>query len=120
MVLVDTSVWVNHLARSNNHLSKLLLKKEVVIHPFIIGELACGSIKNRNEVLGLLQLLPSVKQATFEEYLKFIESRHLIAKNIGFVDIHLCASALLGNVKLWTLDKKLAAAAEGLKITYLL
>ena len=118
MILVDTSVWIDHLLKSTNHLQYLLLEGEVVCHPFIIGELSCGNLKNRQEIIELLQALPPVPQIEFEEYLFFIEKRKLFGRGIGFVDIHLLASAQLGNTKLWTLDKKLKLSAIDLGINY--
>ena len=118
MVLVDTSVWINHLRNSDRHLEKLLLNGEVVCHPHIIGELACGNIKNRQEIISLLQALPQAPLVNFEEYLFFIEQNQLHEKGIGFVDIHLLASALLKQLPLWTADKRLKAASGALSIDY--
>ena len=100
MVLVDTSVWINHLRNSDRHLEKLLFNGEVVCHPHIIGELACGNIKNRQEIISLLQALPQAPLVNFEEYLFFIEQNQLHGKGIGFVDIHLLASAQLKQLPL--------------------
>jgi predicted nucleic acid-binding protein len=118
MVLVDTSVWINHLRNSDRHLEKLLLNGEVACHPHIIGEFACGNIKNRQEIISLLQALPQSPTINFEEYLYFIEQNQLHGKGIGFVDIHLLASAQLGQMPLWTADKRLKAACGGLSIDY--
>ena len=118
MVLVDTSVWINHLRNSNRHLEKLLFNGEVVCHPHIIGELACGNIINRREIISLLQALPQAPLANFEEYLFFIEQNQLHGKGIGFVDIHLLASAQLKQLPLWTADKRLKAASGALSSDY--
>ena len=118
MVLVDTSIWINHLRNSDHHLEKLLLNGEVVCHPHIIGELACGNLKNRKEIISLLQALPQSPTVDFEEYLYFIEQNQLHGKGIGFVDIHLLASAQLGRLPLWTADKRLKAASGELSIEY--
>jgi len=118
MVLVDTSVWVNHLRNSDHHLEKLLFDGEVVCHPHIIGELACGNIKNRKEIISLLHALSSTPIVEFEEFLYFIEQNQLQGKGIGFVDIHLLASAKLGQVSLWTTDKKLQSASAELNLKY--
>lgn len=107
MVLVDTSIWINHLRNSDHHLEKLLFEGEVVCHPHIIGELACGNMKNRKEIISLLQSLPQTPLVEFEEFLFFIEQNQLHGKGIGFVDIHLLASAKLDQVSLWTADKRL-------------
>jgi hypothetical protein len=118
MVLVDTSIWVSHLARGNTRLKRLLEKAEVVCHPFIIGELACGNIKNRTEILSLLHALPAAVVAKHEEVLRFIESHHLMDRGLGLIDVHLLASALLTRVPLWTADKRLRTASAELHIAY--
>ena len=118
MVLVDTSVWINHFRNSDRHLEKLLFNGEVVCHAHIIGELACGNIKNRKEIISLLQALPQAPVVEFEEFLYFIEENQLSGKGIGFVDIHLLASAKLGQVPLWTADKRLKSASAELNLSY--
>lgn len=107
MLLVDTSVWVSHLREGNVGLTNLLNDGDVVCHPFIIGELACGHLRNRSEILSLLQTLPMVIQAEHEEVLPFVENNKLMGKGLGYIDIHLLASAALEKVPIWTLDKKL-------------
>ncbi len=107
MVLVDSSVWVWHLRAGNSDLEILLNDGRVVCHPFIIGELACGNLKNRTEILSLLHSLPMAKQAEHEEVLHFIESNRLMSRGIGYVDAHLLASAVPTGIPFWTLDKKL-------------
>lgn len=116
MVLVDTSVWVNHLRNGDIQLEELLLNGEVVCHPFVIGELACGNIKNRYEILTLLQSLPETLTIDLAEYLYFIEQNHLSGIGIGFVDVHLLASAKLSGIPLWTNDKRLKETALKLKV----
>lgn len=118
MVIVDTSVWVNHLRAGNPTLKMLLLEAEVVCHPFIIGELSCGRIKNRKEVLSLLQALPASPVITDQEFLHFLESHNLMGKGIGFVDVHLLASATLSRIQLWTEDKNLKQVALSLNLSY--
>lgn len=118
MVLVDTSVWINHLRDGHRHLERLLLEGDVVCHSHIIGELACGNLKNRNEIISLLQALPMASIAEFPEFLHFIEHNKLSGKGIGFVDVHLLASARLNQVLLWTADKRLKAAASDLHLNY--
>ncbi|MDI6632244.1 MAG: PIN domain-containing protein, partial [Thermoanaerobacteraceae bacterium] len=98
MVLVDTSVWVLHLRERNTELEKLLNDGDVVCHPFIIGELACGNLKNRSEILSLLQALPMATQAEHEEVMQFIDKYRLMGKGLGYIDMHLLASALLTEV----------------------
>jgi len=119
MVIVDTSIWVTHLHQGNRHLEKLLLDAEVLCHPFITGELACGSIKNRNEFLSLLQTLPMAPTVTLDELLYFIGRNRLMGMGIGFVDAHLLASAQLSKTLLWTSDKKLKVSAIELKVAYM-
>ncbi len=98
MVLVDTSVWVRHLRQGELNLERLLNDGEVMFHPFVVGELACGNMRNRTEILSLLQILPLVTEAKHEEVLQFIEQNHLMGKGIGYIDIHLCASTVLTGV----------------------
>lgn len=118
MVIVDTSVWVTHLRKGNRHLVKLLLDAEVACHLFIIGELACGKIKNRSEVLSLLQSLPMAPSLEFDEILYFIERNQLMGMGIGFVDVNLLASAQLCRISLWTSDRRLRTAAWKLEVAY--
>lgn len=115
MILADTSVWVDHLRRGDSGLAAALEAVEVCIHPFVVGELACGSLRNRGEVLELLGRLPGVPVATDEEALDFIERRALMGRGIGYIDVHLLASAALsGTTRLWTRDRRLAAVATDL------
>ena len=99
-------------------MEKLLFDGEVLCHNHVIGELACGNIKNREEIISLLQALPMAPQIEFNEYLYFIDRNNLNGKGIGFVDIHLLASAQLGQVKLWTADKRLKAIAIEFGLNY--
>ena len=118
MVLVDTSVWVTHLRKGHPGLVALLDEGTVAIHPFVIGELACGNLKNRGEILSLLRSLPTTLVAENEEVLLFIERNRLMGVGLGYVDAHLLASAALSGVNLWTEDKALAAAARALKLDF--
>ena len=118
MVLVDTSVWVSHLRETNDALVNLLNNVEVVCHPFVIGELACGNLRNRTTIISFMDALPTACEAEHEEVLSFIESRKVMGKGLGYIDVHLLASALLSEVKLWTLDKRLDKAAEELDCKY--
>jgi len=118
MVLVDTSVWVAHLRAGNIGLEALLNDGHVVCHPFIIGEIACGKLKNRSEILSLLQALPMAKRAEHEEVMQFIENHRLMGKGLGYIDMHLLASAMLTNVSIWTLDKRLNEVSSTLGICY--
>jgi len=117
MILVDTSVWVDHLRDGTPALAAALEQGRVLTHPFVLGELACGNLKNRGEVLQLLGELPAAPMATDPEALDFIERRALMGRGIGCVDIHLLASvALAGTAQLWTRDKRLAAVAADLEL----
>lgn len=118
MVLVDTSVWVDHLRRGAIGLDAPLSEGQVLCHPFIIGELACGNLKNRSSILALLHTLPTVRTAEDDEVLQFIEKLRLMGKGLGYIDAHLLASSLLSHVPLWTLDKRLGDAAAALGIRY--
>lgn len=119
MILVDTSVWVDHLRAGVPALAALLDGGQVLMHPMVLGELACGAVHNRQEVLGLLAKLPSAPSATGAEALGFIERHAFMGRGIGYVDVHLLASAALaGAARLWTRDKRLVAVAEDLKLAY--
>ncbi len=111
MVLVDTSVWIDHLRKNDQHLQLLLIDGEVVCHSLIIAELVCGNLKNREEIIGLLQALPMAPEIDFEEHLYFVEEHNLFGKGIGYIDIQLLASAKLSQTSLLTLDKRLKAIA---------
>jgi len=118
MVLVDTSVWVAHLRQGNSDLEILLNNSEVICHKFIIGELACGNIKNRAEILSLLNALPKATQAKHDEVMRFIENYRLMGVGLGYVDVHLLASTLLTKTPIWTFDKKLNSIATKLKLAF--
>jgi predicted nucleic acid-binding protein len=118
MVLVDTSVWVAHLRDGNKRLEALLHEGHVFCHPWIIGELACGNLKNREPILSFLQQLPMAAVARHEEMLIFIERHALMGKGLGWIDTHLLASAFLSNVPLWTLDKSLDRISSSLRLSY--
>jgi predicted nucleic acid-binding protein len=116
VVLVDTSVWVDHLRRNIPLLADTLEAGEVVTHPFVIGELACGNLANRREILRLISSLPHVPVATHAEALHLIESCRLQGRGIGWIDVHLLCSSRLAGVSLWTGDRKLQAAAQALRL----
>jgi predicted nucleic acid-binding protein len=118
MVLVDTSVWVSHFRTTAGDLAELLDNGEVACHPFIIGELACGNLKNRASILSLLEALPQASMVEHYEVLAFIDAYKIMGKGLGYIDIHLLASAHLASIPLWTLDRKLAQAAEALHCRY--
>jgi predicted nucleic acid-binding protein len=118
MVLVDTSVWVSHFRRKNTRLEDLLSQESVYCHPFIIGELACGHLYDRIEILNLMRELPAVVQATNQDVLVFIEKHRLMGKGVGLVDIHLLASASLSGLSVWTEDQKMRQIAHQLHMVY--
>ena len=116
MILVDTSVWVDHLRVGNARLRGLLLEEVVHCHPFVIGEVACGSLGSRSEVIGLMSGLPMAAVVDNEGVLRLIESRRLYGRGIGWIDAHLLAAAIASGVQLWTNDKRLRSIAEDLKV----
>lgn len=118
MVLVDTSVWVSHFRRKSNHLENFLSQEFVYCHPFVIGELACGHLRDRNEILYLLHELPSAIQASDKDVLIFIEKHRLMGKGLGMVDIYLLASASLSGLLIWTEDKRLRQVAHQLHMLH--
>ena len=114
MILVDTSVWVDHLRSGDVRLVDLLERSAVVMHPFVVGEIACGSLRKRASVLELLQQLPMAVVAEPNEALGYLDRHKLHGKGIGFVDVHLLASAAIGGARLWTRDRRLHAVARAL------
>jgi predicted nucleic acid-binding protein len=118
VILVDTSVWVDHFRRGDEKLGALLRGEQVLGHLFVLGELACGNLRNRREILGLLAALPQAPLAGHGEALEFLERAKLQGKGIGWIDIHLLASARIANAHLWTLDRRLARAAESISIGF--
>ncbi|MHB8357862.1 MAG: type II toxin-antitoxin system VapC family toxin [Vulcanimicrobiaceae bacterium] len=111
MILVDTSVWIDHLRFGNATLVEMLEEERVLLHPFVIGEIACGNLRNRARVLANLEALPVATSADHEEVVKLVEGHKLWGKGIGWIDAHLLASALVSGCRLWTLDKRLDRAA---------
>ena len=119
MILVDTSIWIDHLRKGDDAFAAALRDGCVFTHPFVIGEIACGMLKNRDELLALLHELPSVPVATDAEVLGFIARHSLMGRGIGYLDAHLlAATALASGVRLWTRDKQLAAVAGELKLAF--
>ena len=117
MILADTSVWVDHLRSGNARLAELLDANRVVMHPFVIAEIALGSIRARDTVLGLLEGLSTLPEAQTWEVRRLTEARRLFGRGIGFVDASLVASCLLApGARLWTRDRKLAAVALELEV----
>jgi hypothetical protein len=114
MVLADTCVWIEHFRQNQSDLAKGLTEGLILMHPWVFGELACGNLKNRKTILSDLKALPSAVLARDIDALELIEDRGLWKWGIGWVDVHLLASALLSNCRFWTLDKKLERAARDL------
>jgi len=118
VILVDTSIWIDHFRRGNRDLSALLQDVQVFTHPFVIGELACGNIKNRREILQLLRELPQAPAAEHEEVIQMIDSHSLMGQGIGWIDAHLLASSLLSGAPLWTADRKLRTISAVMAVLY--
>ena len=119
MILVDTSVWADHFRSSDKLLVALLGADSVLGHPFILGELALGNLRQRGATIDALQALPSALTASDREVLDFIEIQTLAGTGVGLVDAHLLASVrLTPGARLWTRDKRLAAVADKLDIAY--
>lgn len=120
MILADSSIWISHFHGKEKNLSPLLPKKQVLVHPFVIGELALGQVKNRNQVLNDLKLFPLATLANDDEVLDLVEKRKLFGKGLSWIDSHLLLSALLSNAELWTGDKTLISAAHlcGVKVHF--
>ena len=116
MTLLDTSVWVDHLRRSNDEVAGLLVAGEVLCHPFVVGELACGRLTNRREILALIQALPQAPVLEHHEALQFVETHRLHTSGVGWIDVHLLASAVLAGARLWTADRRLANAAKRVRV----
>ncbi len=118
MILVDTSVWIEHLRTGNEALAHLLNNNQALIHPFVIGEIACGNLADRGEVLSRLRDLPILSKATESEALYFIEQNQLMGLGIGYIDVHLlAATALVPPARLWTRDKRLKVVADTMKLS---
>jgi hypothetical protein len=118
MILVDSSVWIKHGQIFNDRLAELLHNEQVLCHDFIIGELAAGSIKNRENFLKNLKAFPRAKKVEDEFVLNFIEARRLYSSGLGYVDIHLLASCIIEKCRFFTFDKRLDAISETLAIKY--
>ena len=119
MILVDSSVWIDHLRAAEPMLVELLNSGQVLAHPFVVGELACGNLNNRKAILSLLQDLPRAPIATDQEVLRFVERHSLMGKGIGYVDAHLlAATSLEDGGLLWTRDKRFQAVAESMNLVF--
>ena len=119
MLLADTSVWVDHLRRPSASLAAALEDDVVLMHPFVVGELACGNLRNRRELLSLLARLSFAPSASHSEAMTFVDRHKLMGSGLGWVDVHLlAATALAGTARLWTKDRRLAAAAARLGLAH--
>lgn len=119
MILIDTPIWINHWRSEVPHLLDLLDGEQVLMHPMVVGELACGNLRDRIQALEFLSDLPEVTIAFAEEVLVFIEQHQLMGKGIGYVDANLLAStALHESARLWTVDRRLRDAAVDLGLAY--
>lgn len=119
MILVDTSIWIDHLHHSQPRLVALLSENQVLVHPMVVGELALGSLADRANVLTLLAHLPQASRATDAEVLAFINAQHLTSRGLSLVDVHLLASArLTPGAHLWTRDKRLHSIATALGVGF--
>ena len=119
MVLVDTSVWVDHLRKGDAGLEDLLTKESVLTHPFVIGELALGNIPKRDVFLSAIGDLPKATMAEDDEVLRFISDRALFGVGVGYVDVHLLAAAkLTAGASLWTRDVRLLRVAQRLRLSW--
>ncbi|MCI0433193.1 MAG: PIN domain-containing protein [Gemmatimonadetes bacterium] len=119
MILADTSVWVAHLRGTERALARSLESGRILMHPFVLGELACGDLRNRREVLALLAQLPASPVATHDEAMLYIERHSLMGRGIGWIDVHLlAATALAGTARLWTADGRLKAVAKDLSLSF--
>lgn len=116
MVLVDTSIWIEHFRHGDPRLAEHLSDGLILMHPFVAGELACGNLKDRAAILWELHALPAAQRASDDEVLALIEDRRLWGRGLGWIDAHLLASALLSHCRFWTCDKSLAKAAADLRL----
>jgi len=117
MILADTSIWIDHLRQADATLAERLGRQQILSHPFVIGELALGSLKARTQVIGELKRLPQAVVARDDEVLAFIEARSLAGQGIGYIDAHLLSSVLITHgTQLWTRDKRLNEIARSLSL----
>jgi len=118
MILVDSSVWMGHFRKAEPRLEALLTNELVSLHPFVLGELACGNLARRAETIAWLAKLPVAAVASEAEVRHLVESRRFFGTGLGWVDMHLLASAVIGEMRLWTADRAMAAAAKQLGIAF--
>ncbi len=118
MILADTSIWVSHFREGDPWLQECLSNGQILIHSFVLGEIACGNLRSRSRVLNDLSQLPFAICATDDEVLTLLEQQSLFGKGIGWIDAHLLASARLTSCQLWTLDRPLRDLARQLRVGY--
>jgi len=119
VILVDTSVWIDHLRDGDDELVRLLEATQVLVHPFVVGEMACGNLGNRAEVLKLMGELPQATAASDPEVIYFIDQHRLMGRGIGYIDAHLLAAVLLNSPsRLWTRDRRLGTIADELGLVH--
>jgi predicted nucleic acid-binding protein len=116
VILVDTSVWVDHLRTADARLAELLRDGQVLCHPFIVGELACGNLRRRAEILSLLADLPQLPAIPSEDVMRFIDVHRLMGRGLGWIDVHLLATAFVSRERIWSRDRRLADAANRLGV----
>ena len=114
MMLVDTSVWIDHFRQHNSILARFLEEQQILMHPFVIGELALGSLQKRTQILGELAYMPLAAKASDDEVFVLVERHHLAGSGIGYIDAHLLASASISGISVWTRDKRLHQVAAKL------
>jgi len=119
MILVDSSIWIDHFRCANQHLIALMDRRAALMHPFVLGELAGGNLPSRQRTLATFKKLPHILSVSNEEVLYLIESRKLFGLGIGFLDMHLLCSALIKKARLWSRDRRLNKAASDLQIAYM-
>lgn len=117
MILADTSVWIEHFRYGQTKLARYLLDGLVLMHPYVSGELACGNLRDRKSTLADLNALPVSELASDADVLELIENRKLWGRGLGWIDMHLLASAILSECQLWTFDKKLEQVAHDLGLS---
>lgn len=119
MILVDTSVWIDHLHGRENHLRELVNGQEVLMHPMVVGEISCGRLRNREGVLRMLSGLPAINERRHEDVWSMIEERGLMGLGLSFIDAHLLCSVLArSGTTLWTRDARLRRVADNLGVAY--
>lgn len=116
MILVDTSVWIEHFRAGNDRLKGLLLDEQVLCHPFVVGKLACGTLQKRREIQSMLEAWPAAELLEHDEVMKLLDVQRLYGHGIGWVDAHLLASTLLTGCTIWPFDKPLRRVAAALNV----